>query len=267
MVGGGLFPPIMAGLAAVGLPAAAAYVVAGGVSWGGIWSLAQDGAERLLGRRTRMGSPKRYLVATAVGLAVSALLLPLASRAIGPGLRLKPHAGTPTAYTTPTSPANLLKAEGEFLAYGALSEGATELTTAGVRALTRNGLTRGGRALAEGGVEAAEHLAVGAGRRLAPRGADLLGDDSAPLPRRDEVAPLPRLSASELPLPLPARRAPGPWNDAGDGRSPFGAWARSLGDDVGGASRSQPVRVPTQQASGLRGAVQAEALPALSLPR
>lgn len=156
LVGGGLFPPIMAGLAAVGVPAAGAYVLAGGISWGGIWSLAQDGASWALGRRSGLGPPKKYIVATAVGLAVSALLLPIAARTLSPAQHLQPHAGTADAFlAAPRGATNVLKAEGEFLAFGAMAEAGTALTEAGT-ALLRPALTRaGGAAVRMGGVDAA----------------------------------------------------------------------------------------------------------------
>ncbi len=144
LVGGGLFPVVMAGLGAAGLPSAAAYVVSGGLAWGGIWTLAQDAASWALGRRDGMASPKKYLISTAIGMAVSAALLPLASRAIGPGLSFKPHSGTTSAYlSAPRSATDVLKAEGEFLAYGALNESADAGITAAVNlgALSARGAT------------------------------------------------------------------------------------------------------------------------------
>ncbi|RMG15521.1 MAG: hypothetical protein D6731_08135, partial [Planctomycetota bacterium] len=162
LVGGGLFPPVMAGLAALGLPAGAAYVGAGGLAWGGLWSLAQDAASWALGRRRGLGPPRKYAVATGVGLLVSAALLPLASRALAPGGRLLPHARTPTAYLRPPrDAANFAKAEGEFLAYGAMSEALTEGGTTTARALARGAAGRTARAafVGEGG-EALSERAV-----------------------------------------------------------------------------------------------------------
>lgn len=128
VVGGALFPPLVAGLGAVGLPAGAAYVISGGLAWGGIWSLAQDATSWALGRADGLGTPRKYLVTTAVGLGATALLLPLASRAIGPAGSLGRHAGSVEAFIAPPNQqvtANVLKAEAEFLAYGALTEGAS----------------------------------------------------------------------------------------------------------------------------------------------
>jgi hypothetical protein len=158
-VGGGLFPPLMAGLVAVGVPAAASYVVAGGVAWGGLWTLAEDAARWAFGRAPGLGSPGRYATATAVGLVVSATLLPVAARAFKPG-GLMPHAGTVEAYLAPARPLapNVLKAEAEFLAYGVASEtantGLRSLFSAGARgALGRTGAT-------EAAVEAAVEVSA-----------------------------------------------------------------------------------------------------------
>ena len=136
VVGGGLFPAVLTGLAAAGVPTAAAYIGAGGLAWGGLWSLAQDSAGWALGLEEGLGGPGKYLLATGVGMLATALLLPVASRVIGPGLRLAPHSGTVEAFVQPSArhaTANLVKSEAEFLAYGAMSEGATALSN---RALT-----------------------------------------------------------------------------------------------------------------------------------
>lgn len=135
LVGGAAFPPVMAGLAALGLAPAVAYALAGGIAWGGIWSLAQDAAGWALGTRQGLGRPADYATSIALGVLVSAALLPLASRAIGPG-GLHTHGGSVEAYVLPGKTsvvANLSKAEGEFLAYGAATEG----LTSGVRAAAR----------------------------------------------------------------------------------------------------------------------------------
>jgi len=124
IVGGGLFPAVFAGLAAVGLPVAAAYILAGGVAWGGIWSLAQDAASWGLGLREGLRSPSRYVVATAIGLLATAALFPFAARAVG-NSGLVRHAGTVESFVTPSAhhvPASIVKSEAEFLAFGALAE-------------------------------------------------------------------------------------------------------------------------------------------------
>ncbi len=120
-VGGAAFPLVLAGLAAVGLPAAASFALAGGVAWGGLWTLAQDAASWALGRREGLGTPGRYLEATALGIVLSAALLPLASRMVAPSGSLLPHEGAVSSYLVPARPlgANTIKAEAEFLAYGA----------------------------------------------------------------------------------------------------------------------------------------------------
>jgi hypothetical protein len=125
LVGGGLFPPVLAGLAAVGLPTAAAYVLAGGIAWGGLWTAAQDAASWAFGLEKGMAGPGKYLVATGVGILATALLLPFASRALGPGMNLLRHPGTVEAFVSPTGrnlAANLVKSEAEFLAFGVMSE-------------------------------------------------------------------------------------------------------------------------------------------------
>jgi hypothetical protein len=124
VVGGGLFPAIFAGLAAVGLPVAAAYILAGGVAWGGIWSLAQDAASWGLGLEKGLRSPGRYVAATAIGLLATAILFPFAARAVG-NSGLVRHAGTVNSYITPSAnhvPASIVKSEAEFLAFGAMAE-------------------------------------------------------------------------------------------------------------------------------------------------
>ncbi len=226
VVGGGLFPPIMAGLAAVGIPAAGAYVLAGGISWGGIWSLAQDGASWAFGRRDGLASPKKYLVATAIGLAVSALLLPFASRAFNSAQHLKPHAGTPEAFLSTPHGTNLLKAEGEFLAFGALSEAGT--------AVVRPALARAGSAIARAGGGAMRGGGVDA---LTPK--DLCED--TPLP-------------SSLGIPLPWDEEIRPWDgeitpwDSELG-SPFGAWAeRARGERRRADSAKEPGAVRALEA-------------------
>lgn len=124
LVGGGLFPAVLAALTAIGVPTAVGFVAAGGISWGGIWSLAQDAASWAFGRRKGLRKPKHYLINTAIGLATTALLLPIASRAVGPAGQLVRHSGSLQSYVLPSKnvAANLIKSEGEFLAYGAISE-------------------------------------------------------------------------------------------------------------------------------------------------
>lgn len=168
LVGGGLFAPVLAGLAAVGVPTAAAYVLAGGISWGGIWTAAQDATSWGLGQTKGMGSVGKYVTATAIGVVATALLLPIASRAIGPGMHLAKHPGTVNAFITPTRgavTANVLKAEAEFLTYGALNETANVLIRGGTNAMTRAGT----RAL----VRAPNAVRVG-GTRTAVEGVDAL---------------------------------------------------------------------------------------------
>ncbi|MCA8922455.1 MAG: hypothetical protein KDD82_11635 [Planctomycetes bacterium] len=146
LVGGAAFPPILAGLAAVGLPAAVAYVAAGGVAWGGIWSLAQDSASWALGRSKGLRSAKHYLLNTALGMAATALLLPFATRVIGPAGQLTRHSGSVRAFLAPSSEnlaANVLKSEAEFLAYGAI----TETVSVGARMTTHNAFAEGGGAV------------------------------------------------------------------------------------------------------------------------
>lgn len=124
LVGGGLFPAILAGLAAVGLPVAGAYVLAGGLAWGGLWTLAQDAASWGLGLEDGLRSPSRYLVATGIGLLATAALMPFAARAIGNSGLIR-HAGTVESFVTPSArhvPASILKSEAEFLAFGAMVE-------------------------------------------------------------------------------------------------------------------------------------------------
>ncbi len=207
LVGGGLFPPVLAGLAAAGLPTAAAYVLAGGLAWGGIWTAAQDAAAWALGDAPGMAEPKKYLVATGIGLAATALLLPLAARAVGPGLRLAPHAGQVANYVTPSSravAANVVKSEAEFLAFGALSETAS----AGVRHAGRLAAARAATA------------------KLVPK----------TLP---EVAP--EVAAPHL------RRAPPalPSSAAADPRSPFGAYAARLAERGSSAEDASPPPPPS----------------------
>ncbi|MGE0712283.1 MAG: hypothetical protein AB7N76_32625 [Planctomycetota bacterium] len=155
LIGGGLFPLALCGLAAVGVPTTAAYLLAGGVAWGGLWSLAQDATSWALGRATGLGAPSKYLTATLVGLLTTALLLPAANRFVGPAGDLIRHSGTVSAYTTPFRPLapNLAKAEGEFLAYGAVSEAATAGVRAVARAATRRAVSPTGVAVAEGLLE------------------------------------------------------------------------------------------------------------------
>ena len=117
----------------------------------------------------------------------TALLLPVASRAIGPGMRLAPHSGTVEAFVRPTGrhvAANLVKSEAEFLAYGAMSEGANVVlnrvvTRTATRGVTRGlngvshagpaGATRGGIELIEGSAEPeAEAGPAGAELEAAP---------------------------------------------------------------------------------------------------
>jgi hypothetical protein len=76
----------------------------------------------------------RYLTATAIGLAVCALLLPIAGRALGPGLQVKPYAPN-GILKAPSTAASVVKAEGEFLAYGAMSEFGNAGATSAARAL------------------------------------------------------------------------------------------------------------------------------------
>lgn len=124
IVGGGLFPAVFAGLAALGLPVLASYVLAGGLAWGGIWALAQDAASWGLGLTDGLRAPSKYLIATAIGLLATATLMPFAARAIG-NSGLVRHAGTVNSYITPSSnhvPASLVKSEAEFLAFGAIAE-------------------------------------------------------------------------------------------------------------------------------------------------
>ena len=124
VIGGGLFPAILSGLAAIGLPVVAAYVLAGGLSWGGIWSLGQDAASWGLGLQEGLRSPGRYLMATGIGLVATATLMPFAARAIG-GSGLVRHSGSVESYVTPSVehvPASIAKSEAEFLAFGAMAE-------------------------------------------------------------------------------------------------------------------------------------------------
>lgn len=124
IVGGGLFPAVFAGLAAVGLPVAASYILAGGLAWGGIWALAQDAASWGLGLEKGLRSPTSYVVATAIGLLATAALMPFAARAVG-NSGLVRHAGTVNSYISPSAnhvPASIVKSEAEFLAFGAIAE-------------------------------------------------------------------------------------------------------------------------------------------------
>lgn len=127
LVGGAAFPLVMTGLAAAGLPAGVSFALSGGLAWGGLWTLAQDAASWALGRRRGMAEPGRYIMATVVGIALSAALLPLASRVVGPGGGLVRHDGAVASYLSPARPltANVVKAEAEFLAYGAGNEAAS----------------------------------------------------------------------------------------------------------------------------------------------
>jgi hypothetical protein len=122
-VGGGLFPAVFAGLAAAGLPVAGAYILAGGVAWGGIWSLAQDAASWGLGTRKGLAGPGKYLVSTGVGILATALLFPIAGKVLGSsGLA---NGATVKSLITPAArhiPASLVKSEAEFLAFGAMVE-------------------------------------------------------------------------------------------------------------------------------------------------
>ncbi|HBP22455.1 MAG TPA: hypothetical protein DEA08_32335, partial [Planctomycetes bacterium] len=214
VVGGGLFPAVLAGLATVGVPTAAAYVVAGGVAWGGIWSLAQDAASWAFGLEKGLGGPGKYLVATGVGMLATALLLPVASRAIGPGLRLAPHSGTVEAFVRPTGrhvAANLLKSEAEFLAYGAMSESANVVLN---RVVTRtaarglNGVSHAtGAGASRGGVEALEATREGQGGSQEP----------------DAVEP----DAME-PDAVESNGAEGASGDEQVALGPFGAWAQRV---------------------------------------
>ncbi|MDF1662669.1 MAG: hypothetical protein P1V97_12910 [Planctomycetota bacterium] len=124
VVGGGLFAPIMAGLGAVGMATVPAYILAGGISWGGIWSFAQDYTSEKLGLENGVGPFGKYLKATAVGVLVSALLTPAAMRVIKPGVGLTVRESTTRAFLgSPGAHArNLVKAEAEFLAFGAAAE-------------------------------------------------------------------------------------------------------------------------------------------------
>ena len=124
IVGGALFPPIMAGLGALGMATLPAYMLAGGIAWGGIWSYAQDLTSEKLGLEQGVGPFGKYLKATAVGVLVSAVLTPAAMRVIKPGVGLtvresttKAFLGSPGAHVR-----NVVKAEAEFLAFGAASE-------------------------------------------------------------------------------------------------------------------------------------------------
>jgi hypothetical protein len=122
-VGGGLFPAVFAGLAAAGLPVAGAYILAGGVAWGGLWTLAQDAASWGLGLEKGLGGPGKYLVSTGVGILATALLFPIAGKVIGSsGLT---NGATVRSLVTPAArhvPASLVKSEAEFLAFGAMVE-------------------------------------------------------------------------------------------------------------------------------------------------
>lgn len=124
IVGGGLFPPVMVGLGALGMATLPAYMLAGGIAWGGIWSYAQDLTSEKLGLEQGVGPFGKYLKATAVGVLVSAVLTPAAMRVIKPGVGLtvresttKAFLGSPGAHVR-----NVVKAEAEFLAFGAASE-------------------------------------------------------------------------------------------------------------------------------------------------
>jgi hypothetical protein len=198
-VGGGLFPVVMAGLGAVGVPAAAAYVVSGGLAWGGIWTLAQDATSWALGRRDGMASPKKYLISTAIGMAVSAMLLPLASRAIGPGMSFRPHSGTTSAYlSAPRTAADVLKAEGEFLAYGALNETAD----AGLTAVARLA-TAGARNATSAGARNATTLSTRSATALTTRSAnELLPANDELLPSHEERSALPAVAPFDRGLGL-----------------------------------------------------------------
>lgn len=158
VVGGGLFPVALAGLAATGLPVAASYIVAGGVAWGGLWTVAQDLTSWALGRRKGLGSIKEYAIATAIGVGITAVLTPAAVRIIQPGMRMGVRQLTvESMLSSGRSPvANVVKAEAEFLAYGALNEAAGAGLRGIGRMTLRETVIRGGR---EG--------AIGAGRRAA----------------------------------------------------------------------------------------------------
>ena len=137
-VGGGLFPAVFAGLAAAGLPVAGAYVLAGGLAWGGVWTLAQDATSWALGLKKGMGGPGKYLVATGVGILATALLFPIAGKVIGStGLT---NGATVKSLITPAVrhvPASLAKSEAEFLAFGAMAE------------VAERGIARAGNELAD----------------------------------------------------------------------------------------------------------------------
>lgn len=124
VVGGGVFAPIMAGLGAIGMATLPAYMLAGGIAWGGIWSYAQDLTSEKLGLENGVGPFGKYLKATAVGVLVSALLTPAAMRVIKPGVGLTVRESTTRAFLG--SPGahvrNVVKAEAEFLAFGAAAE-------------------------------------------------------------------------------------------------------------------------------------------------
>jgi len=143
LVGGASFPLIMAGMTAIGVPVIASYIVAGGLAWGGIWTLAQDLAMAQFGLTDGLGPWKDYLIATAVGLAVTAVLTPAAVRVIGPGLNLGVRPMTTKSFVTMSRPyvANTVKSEAEFLLFGAASESANAGVRAVSRGLAREGLT------------------------------------------------------------------------------------------------------------------------------
>jgi len=149
LVGGGVFPAVLAGLTAVGVPTAVGFVAAGGISWGGIWSLAQDAASWAFGRRKGLRKPKHYLINTAIGMATTALLLPVASRAVGPAGELVRHSGSLQSYVLPSRnvAANLIKSEGEFLAYGAISETIAATSAAVTRRVVTEGSAPAARAV------------------------------------------------------------------------------------------------------------------------
>ena len=219
LVGGGLFPAVFAGLGALGVPAAGAYVLAGGIAWGGIWTLAQDAASWGLGLTRGLGGVRKYLTATAVGLAATALLLPFASRAVGPGMQLARHSGSAQAFLLPSKralAANVAKSEAEFLAFGALSE------TAG--AVTRHTLRRSATALARGGV--VEGTTAGATRGVTARATAASGAVAAPA--HGGQGPPPLTSATEESVSSDA------------GVSPFGAFAHRVHERVSAAAAPSP---------------------------
>lgn len=192
VVGGGLFAPAMLGLAAIGVPATAAYVIAGGVAWGGVWALAQDAASWALGRAKGLGRPSHYLKATAIGAVATALLLPFASRVVGASGQLVPHSGTVAAFTAPPEAsvaANLAKSEAEFLAFGVMSEGGAAMT----RAVGRNVVRAGARRVVG---EGEDHLLDAAAPHRTERDGATPATPSSPFGRfatrvHERVAPLP----------------------------------------------------------------------------